>query len=384
MSAGLNVSRMEASAPERKPVKLRPLQFEDYAQISVLESRFGLNPRSENEWRHLWLENPAFRDVEKDWDIGWVLEDEDRRIVASLGSVPVWYELDGRRILACTGKGLVGEPAHRSGCLLLLDQLINKAPMDLYINNTVGDAVASAFELFDCPRVPVGAWDRTGLWIASHKGLAESLLASTRFRGAAGLRYPLAAAAFLWDRLKSRALPCRGIDIKECRMFDDRFDDFWENLRTNQPGVLLALRTRETLAWHFKLASAENRLWIATVGDKTLAAYAIFERKDGGHGGSALKRVRLADFQSMDGSTGLLPAFLDWAIGRCRREGIHFLEITGRWLEKGDLIDTLAPYHRTLPVWTFFYSARTPALADRLKQPGVWAPTLFDGEATLW
>lgn len=380
MSAGLTA----AAAPQRKSVKLRRLQFEDYPQIKVLQSRFGLNPRSENDWRHLWLANPAYRDLGGDWDIGWALEDEDGRIVASIGSVPVWYELGGRRILAWTGMGLVGEPAHRSGCLLLMDQLINKTPGDLYINNTVGEAVASAFELFDCPRVPVGAWDRAALWIASHKGLAASLLASSRFSRAACLRYPLAAAALLWDRLRSRALPWRDVDIRACATFDDRFDDFWEALRKNQPNVLLAQRTREALTWHFKLAAVENRLWIAVAGDKTPAGYAIFERRDGGQGGVALKRVRLVDFQSLDGSTTLLPAFLGWAIGRCRQEGIHFVEVTGRWLEKGGLIDTLAPWHRTFPVWTFFYSARAPHLIDRLKQPDVWAPSLFDGEATLW
>ncbi len=380
----MTVAQTEADARARKGAKLRRLRFEDYPQIKALESRFGLNPRNENEWRHLWLENPAFRDLKGDWNIGWVLEGGDGRIVASLGSVPIWYELEGRRILAWTGKGLVGEPGYRSGCLFLLDQLINKTPGDLYLNNTIGTPVASAFDVFDCPRVPVGAWDRTALWIASHKGLAESLLVSSRFRRAAScLRFPLAAGLLLCDRLKSRALPCGHVDVRSCQTFDDRFDDFWEKLRKNQPNVLLGLRTRETLAWHFKLAAVENRLWIAVVGDETPAAYAIFERKDGGHG-SALKRVRLVDFQSLDGSTALLPAFLDWAIRRCRQESIHFLETTGHWVEKGDLLDTLAPYHRALPTWTYFYSAKTPELIERLKQPGTWAPTLFDGEATLW
>lgn len=378
------LSPTDAAAPVHKSVKLRRLQFADYAQISSLESRFGLNPRSESEWRHLWVENPAFRELKGDWDIGWVLTEDDGRIVASVGSVPVWYELEGRRILGWTGKGLVGEPAHRGGCLLLLDQLINETPGDLYLNNTIGANMSSVFGQFDCPRVPVGAWDRAAFWIASYKGLAESLLASSRFRRASCLRYPLSAAVVLWDRIRSHRLPRGRADVRGCDAFDDRFDDFWEKSRKNLPHILMALRTSETLAWHYKLANIENRLWISVIGDKTPDAYAIFERRDPVYGDSALKRVRLADFQSLDGSPALLPAMLDWAIQRCRREGIHFLEVTGRWIPKGDLIDTLAPYHRALSSWTFYYSAKNPDLTERLKQPGVWAPTLFDGEATLW
>lgn len=382
MSAG-SVLPKQGAGTATSLVKVRRTCFEDYDQIQKLELRFGLNARSTQDWRDLWLENPAYRDLNGDWDIGWVLEDADRRIVASVVSIPLWYELDGRRILAWTGKGLVGEPAHRSGCLLLMDHLINRTKGELFVNNTVGVSASSAFDLFQCSRVPVGAWDRTALWIASHKGLAEAMLASSRFKNAGFLVYPLGAGTLLWDRIKSRPLPVRGVDVQSLPTFDGRFDDFWDGLRRNQSNILLAVRTRETLAWHFKRAAGENRLWISAVGDKSLAAYAVFERKDGGHADSALKRVRLADFQSLDGSARLLPAFLDWAIQRCRREGIHFVEVTGRWLDKGDLIDTLAPYHRTLPVWTFFYSARKQELVERLKQPGAWAPTLFDGDATL-
>ena len=382
MSAG-SVLANEGTGNATSRVKLRRARFEDCDQIAELESRFGLNARRREDWRHLWLKNPAYRDLKGEWDIGWVLEDADGRIVASVASIPLWYELDGQRILAWTGKGLVGEPAHRNGSLLLLDHLINRTKGDLFVNNTLGVSAASAFDLFECSRVPVGAWDKTALWIASHKGLAESMLAASGSKVGASLVYPLKAATRLWECLKSRSLPTSGVDVQPLTAFDERFDDFWDGLRKHQRDVLLAVRTRESLTWHYKRVAGENRLWISAVGNKSLAAYAIFERKDGGDAYSALKRVRLADFQSLDGSAELLPSFLHWAIQRCRREGIHFLEVTGRWLDKGDLIDTLAPYHRKLPVWTYFYSARKSELVERLKQQSAWAPSLYDGDATL-
>jgi hypothetical protein len=56
-----------------------------------------------------------------------------------------------------------------------------------------------------------------------------------------------------------------------------------------------------------------NRLWIAAVVDsRRPAAYAIFNKRDNPRIG--LKRVRLVDFQSLDGSTALLAPLLSWAV----------------------------------------------------------------------
>jgi hypothetical protein len=110
-------------------------------------------------------------------------------------------------------------------------------------------------------------------------------------------------------------------------------------------------------------------------------AYATFERKDKPEAG--LKRVLLVDFQSLDGSTTLLLPLLSRALQKCREEGIHVLENIGRWLEKGGAIDTVAPYRRQLSAWAFRYRASDPRLAERLNDRRVWAPSLFDGDASL-
>jgi len=59
------------------------------------------------------------------------------------------------------------------------------------------------------------------------------------------------------------------------------------------------------------------------------------------------------------------------------------LEVVGRWLEKGELMRAIAPYRRKLGTWTFCYRAKTPELATSLEDRRVWAPSLFDGDATL-
>jgi len=125
-----------------------------------------------------------------------------------------------------------------------------------------------------------------------------------------------------------------------------------------------------------------EKLWIGAVvdGDR-LAGYAIFDRRDNVNFG--LKRVRLVDFQSLDGTTALLAPILSWALRKCRDEGIHMLENIGQWLDKGELIDNVAPHRRKLSTWTYVCRANSPNLGGSLRDRDAWSPSLFDASASL-
>ena len=361
---------------------VRETSFADYEQIARLESRYGLSPRSYKEWSHLWLNNPLYPELHAGWIIGWVVEDAGKQIVASVSNIPLCYEFEGRRILAATGRAQVAEPEYRSATLLLLDRLIHQRDVDLYLNNTMTVEAAASFNMFECPRVPVGMWDESAFWITHYQGFFESLLARKNYLLARPLSYPLSAVACLKDKFAAQAVREGDVEVKVCPGFDDRFDEFWACLRSRNPHLLLAVRTREVLEWHFRYALLNNRLWITAVVDGPhLAAYAIFDRKDNPEVG--LKRVRLVDFQSLDGRTALLSHLLSWAVRKCREEGIHMLENIGRWLEEGELITSVAPYRRKLSTWTYFYRACNPGLAESLSHRRAWAPSLFDGNASL-
>jgi len=285
--------------------KLREASCRDYGQIAALESRFGLGIGSFERWHHIWLSNPAYRDLPQRSTIGWVIEDENGQIVASIGNIPLSYELAGRRVLAVSGRSWVADLPYRSKALSLLDRVINQPNVDLYLNNTVNSNSANAVSVFDCPRVPVGLWDDSAFWITNYQGFVERLLARKTHGLAKPLSYPFSAAVFLKDRLTTKGLRAGDVEVKSVMGFDDRFDDFWTELKSTSPQMLLAVRTREVLEWHFKYALLDNQLWVAAVMDNTrLAAYAIFFREDNSTFG--LRRMRLADFQSRDGSTALL------------------------------------------------------------------------------
>jgi hypothetical protein len=366
----------------RQGPALRAARFADYEQIARLQSRYGLHIDTYEEWSHLWLANPTYREVQSAWSIGWVLEDEAGRIVGCVENIPLAYELGGTKVLAATGRAWAADPEYRSAALLLLDRVINQPAVDLYLNNTFTENSAPAVSVFECTRVPVGAWDRSAFWITNRRRFAEAFLAFKRYRLAKLLSYPVSATAWLVELARQGRARAGDVEVEGCPAFDERFDGFWEALRDRRPNMLLAVRTREMLAWHYRPLLSSRRLWIATVvNGPRLAAYAVFDRWDRLRIG--LKRVRLVDFQSLDGTTDLLWPLLSWAIRRCKAEGIHMLESVGRWLGTGEPLDEIAPYQRTLPVWTFVYRANDPELSGRLRDPHAWDPSLYDGDASL-
>lgn len=362
--------------------KLRRATLADYEQIAQLEGRHGHGENSYEEWSHVWLANPLYRELRDGWSIGWVLEDEHHQIVGSVGNIPLLYEFEGRRIVVATSRYWVAEAEYRSASLLLVDELINQRHVDLYLTNTVSVASMAFLSIFKCQRVPVGVWNESAFWITNYNGFVESFLALKGYPLGKPLSYPLAAVAFVKDRLTKKGLGGRDVEVNCCVVFDERFDDFWMELKRRSPRVLLAVRTREMLEWHYKYAMSRNQIWIATVVDGTrLIAYAVFDRKDKRR--IRLKRVRLVDYQSLDGDTALLQPLLAWAVRRCRDEGIHILECRGRYLEQGDLLDVIAPYRCELPTWVYLYRANNPGLARSLEQRSAWAPSLFDSDASL-
>jgi hypothetical protein len=384
--AGGMQAKGEKAAPS---VRVREALFNDHEQISSLESRYALETRSYEEWSHLWTNNPLYRILEKDWPIGWVLENEDKRVVGYLGNIPLWYVLNGQQIVAAGTHAWVADLPYRSYSILLLDRYFHQKTAQLYLSTTVNSQAYKAYTAFNSPPVQAGAWDRSAFWITHSRGFALSLLSMKELPFAKALSYPLSVAVML--KLLCARPPFRQhqsgtkgaeVEVRLCAGFDGRFDVFWEALRKKNPHLLLAVRTRELLEWHFKYGLLANRTWILTVSNRAgLAAYSIFSRQDNPRFG--LKRVRLIDFQSLDGNISYFLPMILVALKRCRDEKIHMLESIGYSAEQDDVLERLAPLRRKLPCWMYYYKAANQALAETLANRNAWNPSCFDGDSSL-
>jgi hypothetical protein len=371
-------------AEELRRTSLRAASFADYDRIARVEAANGLRPRSREQWEHLWRNNPAYR-AAPGWPIGWVLEDAGGSVVGSLGNLPSLYEFRGQTYVAATGRGWAVNPHHRSFSILLLAEYMRQRQADLALMTTPSPTAGAVCTRFGFQPVPVGRWDRAALWVTNAAGLARSFLSSKVPAAVAGFLGPLVAAPLGVAgavRFRASRRSRARYDLDWPAQFDDRFDAFWQALRAARPDVLLAVRSRETLDWHFRLALAGQRLWIlAAHQGARMAAYAIFERRDCRSTGSS--RVLLIDFQSLVEDADLCAAMIAHALDRCIRERVDVLENAGGWIEQRALLNRPAPFHRKLGTWCYLYCAHRPELRQLLENAACWHPTYFDGDASV-
>jgi hypothetical protein len=377
-----------ANATMASTPRVRVATFDDYDQIAALQAEYERPIMSLERWKHLWVNNPAHLQLKNSVPIGWVLErevsaDDDKTIVGYLGNIPLFCELGGKRIVASVAHAWVVDVRYRAYSLMLLDLYFSQKSVELFLNATVGAAGFESFGVFGSLRVPAGAWDRSVFWITNYPGFIQGWLEKKDIPFAKPLSYVLGLAPAIKQVFSNGSLPnaASRAQLQVCTEVDDRFDTFWEALRKRNPNVLLGFRTRQTLEWHYGSALRNGEAWIVTAGKEQIEAYGIFLRHD--NPTYDLKRLRLIDFQALDGSTTLLLPMLSWAYDHGRRSGVHMLECIGFRSDKWKVIADAAPYERQLPCWLYFYKARDKALAQKLADPNVWDPSQFDGDASL-
>lgn len=365
-------------------LKIREAAFEDHSRIAELQMRNTLCPRSYEDWLAIWTGNPVYKQTGGQWPIGWVLEAEDGRIVGSISNIPLAYQLRGRRLHAATSCSWVVDTAYRSYSMPLMSYLMRQKGIDLFICTTVTAASEPSYrDAFQFSRVPVGTWDKSEFWITNYHGFSQSALTMKSFPLLKVMSSPVSAALFCWDKVRGPELRTNGAtsEIELCSRFDSRFDDFWEELK-RQKQHLLAVRTRETLEWHFQYSLTRQNLWILAISKGSrLVAYAIFDRLD--HPTLGLKRVRLVDFQALNGHEKVLGSVLCWMLRKCREERVHILENVGCCVDWQALPQIPAPYRRTLGCWMYYYKAVSKSLSETFLSPKIWAPSSFDGDASL-
>jgi hypothetical protein len=360
----------------------REMRLSDYPEIAALTARNALDVKPREEWEHLWINNPVYKKV-PNWPMGWVAE-IDGEIVGFLGNIPISYQFKGREIIsACTFSMSVDAP-YRGHAIFLIKRLIRWGnSLECHFCTSANPHSSKLIERIKAPRVLGADWSSAPFWITNYR---EFLSSALQHRGwPKVLAYPGSAAFILREKLtKPRSWMQDDSILRPCRSFDERFEVFWEELQRAYPNRLLATRSREVLNWHFKYALAKDRAWIVTLNEgpsSRLRAYAIFGRSDNPQ--IHLKRVRLVDFQVLDGDYRVLVPMMSWALRKCEAEGIHMLEAFGFRADKQRVIDKLAPYRRRLDSWAYFYRSINKTLLEELKEVEVWDPSHFDGDASL-
>jgi hypothetical protein len=368
--------------------KLRAIADGDYSQIAAITAAHGFPPSiwSYEQWRHLWINNPAYLRFGENLPRGWVLEAEGR-IVGHIGDLPLLYEFEGRQLLVSNGYGYALEPQYRGYALFLAEQYWNQRLPDVVSGyQTNSDGFRMHAELGIRP-IPLGTWDPKHFWITRRREFMAEWLRYKKLPAAELLAYPAAVALTTkdaWNRMLLRIHARQETRIQISTDFDGRFDTFWNDLRARYPHKLLAVRALATLKWRFHFALHQRRLWIATFSEGgCLRAYAIFLLQHFDKPKDSTRQMIMADFQSLDRDDGVFYAMLRKALEQCRRSGSHLLVTMGVSASGTDM-SGLAPYRRSRPQHsTSLYKARDPVLSNALSATQAWCPTLYDGDMAL-
>lgn len=374
---------VEAPRPVCAP-NVREAVFEDYSRIAAVQAQNGLVVPSRDGWLALWKDNPVYRARGGDWPIGWVLEAESGEIVGTISNLPLAYSLRGRTLVTAAPCSWAIDVAYRGHSMLLLNRVMSQKCADLLVSTTVSLRAERGCRALGWSRVPVGSWDRSEFWITDHRGFAQHAVLQNAGAFGTILSVPVSAGLLGWEALRPMRTRITGgtPEISVLSAFDSRFDEFWAELKQQNPDLLLAVRSRAALEWHFRRSLTMGRIWVLTATrNSRLVAYAIFDRLDNTAFG--LNRVRFVDFQCLRGAEDTLRESLLLMLQLCRQEGMHCLELTGGWLGRPGQPRIAAPYDRRLKSWTFYYKAASPEIRNALKDPKVWAPTSFDGDGSL-
>lgn len=372
-------SELESGRRSLQPPRLRPARLEDYDAIARLEAAHALKAQSIDDWRNMWLANPLWPRVEKDWTVGWVFESASGEIVGSVVNIPSLYKFRGQDVVCGNGRGWVTSAPYRGYALWLMDTYFNQPGVDLFINTTVSETAEPMIGALSL-RIPVGDWAAGSYWVTGHVEYARQRLASRRAPLARLFAYPVGAALWLKDAVSSKRLSAspRSLDLGSVDRFDARFDAFWNELVRQNPDTLLAERTSRALSWHFSMPMRRAKLWVFTAcRNGQLRAYCTFVLKGDG------RQAYLADYQTIEPDVDMLPAFLDAALRRCAREGVYLLRNVARGVPKMRTFDDHAPYRSRHASWKYYYRAGNPDLDIALRDARSWDPSLYDGDASF-
>ena len=361
-------------------MRVREVTIEDFKNVESLKEGHGLGTMGYGDWEHLWAGNRA-AGVRR-YAMGWVIEDNDEKIVGYLGNILLEYEFRLRRIIAMTGTAFVVEKDYRNYSILLAKNFFSQKNADILLLTTANYEAGRIFSAFHAERPPVASYDTVYFWITNYKGFVSSALSKKKLPLNSMARHTAPFALYGADKIIGRNDRLRNlnVEVRECVGFDERFDIFWHDLKTRYPEKLLYVRDRQHLNWHFRRAIEDKKAWIYICEkDLRITAYAIFLRQD--NPGIGLKRVRLVDFQSICEDENVVINMIARALNRCRDEGVHVLETIGFSEAKRSAIERYVPRRRKLPHWPFYYKAEDDTLARELSSPEAWDPCLIDGDA---
>jgi hypothetical protein len=374
---------MTEPATQETECSVREITFDDFAVVREVACRNGLGSPTYTtaNWLRLWNDSPfCFSDSPP---LGWVLETRSQGIVGTLINTPRMYVYNDEPVRAAVAGCWAVDPPGRFASILLIERFVSQKGGDLFFRTTASSRAAAVFKAFGWQETPAPSYKSVLFWITRYTEFAGALLRKALWPEVPGLRH--AAGMVLFGRDMARRPRVRYQRVETCTLsrFDERFDALWEVLRL-RPNRLLAVRTRDALAWQFGPSLENgNAAVIAVPEGGGLAGYLIMKRQDQEQVG--LRRFGVVDIQVARDEPDLILSMMAAALEHAAHSGVDVVEAVGFNKWKRDLLERLNPHHRTYPSCPYLYKARSDltTLRAALAHTDAWDPSQIDGDASL-
>lgn len=367
--------------------KVREAQFADCERVRAFNLRLGQGPDSSENWKRLWLDNPAIVQGNATPRIGWVLEDSGE-IVGFLGSIPLLYEYEGKTLIAAATCRLAVEPAYRAFSHLLLSSFFRQKDVDLFLNTSATVAAGKMMTALKAEQLPQKNYGTVLFWILDSRSFAKSALERMGLGsiltgvGSIAASLVLKGDATFRGRLpqsKSKVFSIVETSVSE---MGPEFLQLWAE-KTNQPKLLMAKRSPEIVRWHFT-APGNRRVTrvLSCYSQGKFQGYIIVRHE--GEVSAGLRRSLVADLMLRSEDPHVIEALFAAACNSAKHARSHIIEVMGFPGKIRQMLSRWKPYSREYPACPFFYKARDRALHEKLASEDAWYASPFDGDATLW
>lgn len=381
------VEAHSAPASSQSPVSLRMAEFSDFQAVARLGQRLGQGADSEENWRRLWINNPAVQSGRAASRIGWVME-TGGNIVGFFGTIPLLCEFQGSTLVSAASCRFAVEPEFRSSAYLLVSSFLRQKDVDLFLNTTATPAAGKMMQALKAAPVPQEDYGTVLFWILDRRRFVEAVLHKIAMRPAVARAGGLVGSAALWgDAQLQRRFPqsaSSGHDISEGGLDElpAELDSFCDEQIRSRPR-LFGKRNSAILQWHFSPPGSKKvcRVFICRKNNRIQGYVVTRQELDPSTG---LRRSTVADLLVSDDDPKTVCALIAAARASAMQSGNHVLEIMGFPRTIRRTLLELKPYSRRYPACPYFYKARDRALHEQLSNADAWYACAFDGDATLW
>src|ERR1700692_950822 len=374
-----------ATVKTAKKVTVREAQFSDCERVCALNSKLGLGPDSPENWKRLWLDNPAIADGEKAV-IGWVLAASDE-IVGFLGSVPMLCDFEGQTLRAGATCRLAVEPDYRAFTHLLVTSFFRQK-VDLFLDTTATVSAGKIMMAFKAVELPQKDYGKVLFWILDPGSFTKSVFKrlgiNSSLKGIGSALASVAVQADMGLRRRPRGAKSGRYTIAETGVnnLGDEFQQFWSDKLREMPR-LQAKRTPSIMRWHFDPPGSRRATKVlgCYVGSR-LVCYGVVRHDD--PDGEGLRRSIIADLMIDESAPQVMDHLLAAILRSARDAGSHVLEVMGYHKALWQKLLQGKAYSRDYPACPYLYKTRDPVLHQKLANENAWYACPFDGDATLW